>query len=609
MNVPILRLDHINITIGGTNLLQDICLSVSKGERICLVGRNGSGKSTLLQIISGLLEPQSGKVFCSSAARLGYIEQNPDLSDFSTISEYIEHTINDKTDCSYSLTSLLKKFNFTGNEKIAHLSVGQARCVSFIRTLILRPDIIILDEPTNHLDFRTIHWLEQELLNINSTLIFVSHDRRFLQTLSTTTIWLDRGCVHRLNKGFSHFEPWRDQILEQEKKDYDHLKEKKKAEEEWLRYGVTARRKRNVRRVKELHVIRTQLHERKQSFHGTMQTPLQSTQSSGRLVIEVNQITKAYQGRSVVQDFSLRIRYGERIGIIGPNGAGKTTLLKLLTGELTPDSGSVTLGTNLHMSIIDQQRTNINPNETLASYLTGGSGDHLVAQGVSRHVMGYIKDFLFQADQAHSLIKDLSGGERMRAILARVLSQPCNFLLMDEPTNDLDFETLDFLEETLSHFQGTILIISHDRDFLDRTVTSTLAANNINHPDGYWTKYAGGYSDMIAQQKQSAPTVPKKHGHEISISISKKTIKNKKSLSYGQKLLLESLPQTIQDIHHKITENENKMNDKTLFLHNEKEFYRLSNELKNLYQESKEKEEEWLKLSLLQEEAIKNSEE
>ncbi|PTL86280.1 MAG: elongation factor 3 [Candidatus Liberibacter europaeus] len=612
MEAPILRLDHINANICGVDLLQDICLSVKSKERICLVGRNGSGKSTLLKIAAGLIESQSGKVFLKSSAKLGYLEQNPTFPKNSTVYEYIESTT--RNDIDYSFTSLLKNFNLTGKEKFSQLSVGKARCIAFIRILIMRPDILILDEPTNHLDYKTISWLEQELMNINSAIIFVSHDRLFLKTLSTTTIWLDHGCLHRLDKGFAHFESWRNQILEQEKIQYHDLKKKNEEEERWLRYGVTARRKRNVRRVKELQEIRTQLLKQKQSFHKEIQTNIQSTKSSGKLVIEANQITKEYLGIPVINKFSLRIKYGERIGIVGPNGIGKTTLLKLLTGELHPDSGSITLGTNLNIATIDQKREDLNLNETLSSYLTGGSGDSLIVNGQSRHVMGYIKDFLFDSDQANSLIKNLSGGERMRAILARILAQPFNFLVMDEPTNDLDFETLDFLEEIISKFQGTILLVSHDRDFLDRTVTSTLAINNINDPTNrHWIKYAGGYSDMILQQKQSNKTPKKSSANKDTNKISCYSQKDakqtkRKRISYGQKLLLENLPKKIQEIQLKITERENKLNDQTLFIKNQTEFYKVSNELEKLYKEIAKKEEEWLKLEICREEEIKDSE-
>nr|UDE22536.1 elongation factor 3 [Candidatus Liberibacter asiaticus] len=527
MSLPILRLDHISATIGGIDLLQDVCLSIKPKERICLVGCNGSGKSTLLKIAAGITEPQSGNVFLHSSSRLGYLEQNPDLSHFSTISQYIDDTIKDTIEAPYSPYSLLKKFNLREQDRIENLSVGQTRCVALMKMLISRPDILILDEPTNHLDFRTIHWMEQELLKINSALIFVSHDRRFLETLSTTTVWLDRGCLHHLDQGFAYFESWKKNILQQEQIRYHNLKKKNEAEKEWLRYGVTARRKRNVRRVKELHEIQKQLQEQKKSFHSTIQTHLQTTQSSGKLVLEADKITKQYDDRLVVKDFSLRIHYGECIGIVGPNGAGKTTLLKLLTGKIKPDCGFITLGTNLKIATIDQKREDIDPDKSLASYLTGSSGDSLMVRGESRHVAGYIKDFLFHPDQAHSLMKHLSGGEKMRAIVARVLAQPFNFLIMDEPTNDLDFETLDFLERTITQLQGTILIVSHDRDFLDRTVTSTIAAQNIEDPNGYWIKYAGGYSDMLVQQKKSHPTPQKKN--PPAQSLQEETVKKEKN--------------------------------------------------------------------------------
>ncbi|EMS35975.1 ABC-F family ATP-binding cassette domain-containing protein [Candidatus Liberibacter americanus] len=610
MNIPILRFDNINATIGGVDLLRDVCFSVKPKERLCLVGRNGSGKSTLLKIAAGLIEPQSGKVFISASAKLGYLEQEFNYPNSATICDYIESAT--KEEHNYSLTSFLKIFNLTGKEKISDLSVGQARCVALIRIFIMRPDVLILDEPTNHLDYITINWLEQELININSAIIFVSHDRRFLKILSTSTIWLDRGCVHLLDKGFSHFEDWRDGILEKEKLHYYHLKKKNETEEDWLRYGVTARRKRNVRRLKELQEIRTDLSEKKKSFHREIKAEIKSTKSSGKLVIDANQINKDYNGISIIKDFSLRIKYGERIGIVGPNGSGKTTLLKILTGKIQPESGSLIFGTNLKIAIIDQKREDLNINKTLASYLTGGAGDNLIVNGQSRHVMGYIKDFLFQSNQAHSLIKNLSGGERMRAILARVLSKPFNFLIMDEPTNDLDFETLYFLEEIISKFQGTILLVSHDRDFLDHSVTSIISLHSIKHPNGRWIKYAGGYSDMILQQKKNDCFLESREVNKNKDKISnshQQKIRQKKinKLSYGQKLLLKSLPQKIQEIHAKIKENENKLCDQTLFIKDQNKFYRISDELGKLYQEVKEKEEEWLKLEISREEEINYS--
>ncbi|MEG8099159.1 ABC-F family ATP-binding cassette domain-containing protein [Candidatus Liberibacter brunswickensis] len=606
MSAPILRLDYINASIGGVDLLQNVCLSIEPKERICLVGCNGSGKSTLLKIIAGIIEPQSGEVFLNCSSKLGYLEQNPSFSNFSTINEYIDHTMKDATGVSYSPKSLLQKFNLSENSSISNLSVGQARCMALIKMLILQPDILILDEPTNHLDFRTIHWMEQELLNTNPAIIFVSHDRRFLETLSTKTIWIDRGCLHQLNKGFSHFEIWKKNILEQEQIRYHNLKKKKDSEEDWLRYGVTARRKRNVRRVKELQEIHAQLKEQKNSFHNTIQTNIQPAPSSGRLVIEADKITKQYDNRLIVKNFSLRINYGERIGIVGPNGAGKTTLLKLLTGEIKPDSGLITLGTNLKIATIDQKRENINQNESLSSYLTGSSGDSLMVNGESRHVAGYIKDFLFHPHQAHSLMKHLSGGEKMRAIIARILAQPFNFLIMDEPTNDLDFETLDFLEKTITNLKGTILIVSHDRDFLDRTVTSTISVQNIEEPNGYWTKYAGGYSDMIVQQKNNNQTSNTKITHTQSLKEKNYTNdKKKKNITYSQKLLLEKLPQEINKLQLKIAEKEQQIKDQNLI--SNKEVNKLYHDLDQIHQEIKDKEEQWLKLEMLNEEDIKRN--
>ncbi|PZP07881.1 MAG: elongation factor 3, partial [Sphingomonas hengshuiensis] len=394
----------------------------------------------------------------------------------------------------------LEHLGLDGTEDPKSLSGGEARRAALARVMAPEPDILLLDEPTNHLDLPTIEWLEGELQSTRSALVVISHDRRFLEKVSNATVWLDRGQSRRLNRGFGHFEAWRDEVLEAEELEQHKLGKAIEREEHWLRYGVTARRKRNMRRLGALHDLRARYRGHK-GPQGSVQASASDAQESGKLVIEVEKITKAYGERTIVAPFSIRVHRGDCIGLVGPNGAGKTTLLKMLTGQLAPDSGTVKLGTNLEIATLDQRREDLNLDDTLAHYLTDGRGETLLVNGEQRHVTGYMKEFLFQPEQARTPIRNLSGGERARLMLARILSRPTNLLILDEPTNDLDIETLDLLQEIVAGFTGTVLLVSHDRDFLDRTVTSTIAPADPENPDGRWIEYAGGYTDMMAQRR------------------------------------------------------------------------------------------------------------
>ncbi len=502
MAPPILKLDDIFLSFGGAPLLAGAALQVESGDKICLVGRNGSGKSTLLKIAAGLVDAQSGEVFRHPASTVRYLEQAPDFADFQTVQAYAEAGLGPGDD-PYRVSYLLSHLGLTGEENPKNLSGGEARRAALARVLAPEPDILLLDEPTNHLDLPTIEWLEGELQKTRSALVLISHDRRFLEKVSTATVWLDRGTSRRLDKGFAFFEAWRDQVLEAEELEQHKLGKAIEREEHWLRYGVTARRKRNMRRLGELQTMRSQYRGHK-GPQGTVQASASDAQESGKLVIEADKITKSYDDRPIVAPFSIRVHRGDCIGLVGPNGAGKTTLLKMLTGQLAPDSGTVKLGTNLDIATLDQKREDLNLDDTLANYLTDGRGENLLVNGEQRHVTGYMKEFLFQPEQARTPIKNLSGGERARLMLARILSRPTNLLILDEPTNDLDIETLDLLQEIVTGFAGTVILVSHDRDFLDRTVTSTIAPANPEAPDGRWIEYAGGYSDMLAQRKGAA---------------------------------------------------------------------------------------------------------
>lgn len=598
MAPPLLRLDNIFVTFGGTPLLSDASLSVSEGDRVALVGRNGSGKSTLLKIAAGLVEPTGGEIFRHPSSTIRYLPQTPDMDGFKTVRDYVAAGLGPADDI-HRVAYMLDHLGLTGDEDPKNLSGGEARRAALARVIAPQPDILLLDEPTNHLDLTTIEWLEGELNQIRSAIVLISHDRRFLENVSRSTVWLDRGETKRLGKGFGSFEEWRDKLLEEEERQQQKLGRQIEREEHWLRYGVTARRKRNVRRLDDLQKLRQQ-YRGYRGPQGNVVLETSDSQESGKLVIEAKNISKAYNGRTLVDNFSTRIQRGDRVGLVGPNGVGKTTLLSMLNGLLLPDTGTVKLGQNLEIATLDQKRS-LDETETLAHYLTDGRGDSVIVNGEQRHVVSYMKDFLFQPEQARTPIKELSGGERARLMLARVLSRPANLLILDEPTNDLDMETLDLLQELVAGFSGTVILVSHDRDFLDRTVTTLLAPEG----NGRWLQYAGGYSDMIAQRK-GIEVAKNKTEKTLSSSIStvpqreKRTEKQK--LSYKQKFALEKLPLEIDELHKLIESLEKEFSDPQLYMKDEKRFHELSQLLDKMRTELSKKEEEWLELEMLREE-------
>ncbi|WP_274423140.1 ABC-F family ATP-binding cassette domain-containing protein [Chelativorans sp. YIM 93263] len=602
MAPPLLKLEDIRLTFGGTPLLQGASLMIGPGERIALVGRNGSGKSTLLKIAAGLAEPQDGEVFRQPNTTMRYLSQTPDWHGFSTVRAYVEAGLGPADDIN-RVALVLDRLGLSGEEAPGSLSGGEVRRAALARVLAPEPDLLLLDEPTNHLDLATIEWLEGELQRSSSALITISHDRRFLENVSRSTVWLDRGVTRRLEKGFSHFEDWRDKLLEEEEREQQKLGRQIAREEHWLRYGVTARRKRNVRRLSELQSLREQ-HRNYRGAEGVAAMKASDAAESGKLVIEAKGLEKRFGDLTVVKDFSMRILRGDRIGLVGPNGAGKTTLLKMLIGTLPPDAGHVRLGANLELATLDQNRAALDPDETLAHFLTDGRGDSVVVNGQERHVVSYMKDFLYQPEQARTPIRELSGGERARLILARLLSSPANLLVLDEPTNDLDMETLDLLQELVEGFPGTVLLVSHDRDFLDRTVTSTIAPEG----NGRWTVYAGGYSDMMAQRKGEAlerrktrpaadqATTPKGQGRGRAPK------QGSQKLSYKQKFALETLPGRIEELTDEITQLEARLADPGLYARDANAFSRFTKELDVKRDERGRLEEEWLELEMLREE-------
>ncbi|HEY4939962.1 MAG TPA: ATP-binding cassette domain-containing protein [Rhizomicrobium sp.] len=599
MAAPLLLLQDIHVTFGNTALLDGAELSVGAGERLCLVGRNGSGKSTLLKIAAGLMEADDGTRFVQPGATIRYLPQEPSLAGYADTHAYVEAGLMPGDDPARAYY-LLGKLGLSGAEAPQTLSGGEARRAALARALAPRPDILLLDEPTNHLDLPAIEWLEGELTQLKSALVLISHDRRFLENLSRATVWLDRGTTRRLEKSFAAFEPWRDEVLEQEEIERHKLDRKIAMEEDWVRYGVSGRRKRNQGRLAKLRGLRSGRREQI-DVTGSVKMTVGEAEEGGTRVIDAKRISKSWGDNMVVREVSLRIHRGERVGIVGPNGAGKTTLVNLLTGLLAPDAGNVKIGIAVQMARLDQNRVALEPNDTLASVLTGGRGDHIQVAGEMRHVVSYMKDFLFTAQQARSPVKVLSGGERARLLLAKVLAQPSNLLVLDEPTNDLDLETLDLLEEMIDEYPGTVLVVSHDRDFMDRVATSILMAEG----DGRFIQYAGGYSDMLAQRGR---------GVEAKTDATPKATKTaetrerrrgeptRRKMNFSDKHDLEKLPARLAELDRQIADLQTQLSAHGLYTRDPKKFTALSQKLAEAQHAHARGEERWLELEMLREE-------
>jgi ATP-binding cassette subfamily F protein uup len=596
---PILALQNIKLTLGSTQLLESAELSVVPGDKIALVGRNGSGKSTLLKIAAGEIEPDGGNRFAQPGVTIRYLPQEPDLSSYASTLDYAAGGLEAGND-PYRAQYLLEHLGLTGKEDPKRLSGGEARRAALARVLAPEPDIVLLDEPTNHLDLPAIEWLEAKLAALRSALIIISHDRRFLSDLTRSTVWLDRGVTRRLNKGFSAFEEWRDTVLEEEELNRHKLDRQIVREEHWLTYGVSARRKRNVKRLQGLHDLRQERRDQKRQV-GTVRLTVTEADLSGKMVLEADKVSKSFGERVIVSDFTTRIIRGDRVGIVGANGAGKTTLIKLLTGQLEPDSGKVRLGSNIELATLDQRRATLDPSSTLKEALTGGGSDTLIINGQPKHVMGYMKDFLFTPEQARTAVEKLSGGERGRLALARLLALPSNVLVLDEPTNDLDLETLDLLQEMLGDYPGTVIVVSHDRDFLDRVATSII----VSEGEGVWTEYAGGYSDMVAQRGfgVTKPEVevkaPARGGRTVAMAPIAAT---KAKLSFKQKHALETLPKEIKKLDAEMERLNKLLADPGLYARDPKAFADASAKLTAAEAAKSKAEDEWLELEMIREE-------
>jgi ATP-binding cassette subfamily F protein uup len=591
MAAPLLTLKDVALTFGGDPLLSGAGFEVRERDRVALVGRNGSGKSTLLKIAARLVEPDAGEVTLRGGTSLRYLEQEPRFDGYPTIDAAVRSGL-DPADDHASIGRVMDELGLDPGRPPRNLSGGEARRVALARTLAPRPDVLLLDEPTNHLDLPTIEWLEEYLRSAQAALVLISHDRRFLEAVTTRTVWLDRGEVRALEQGFGAFEAWRDEAYAQEERDAHKLGREIAREEHWLTYGVTARRKRNVRRLGELQALRVKRATLSRP-QGTVQMSAAEAEASGKKVIEAKGASFAYGGRRIVDGLTLRIQRGDRIGVAGPNGAGKTTLVRLLTGELEPQEGEVVHGTRLEVAVLDQQRAGLTSDMRLTDAVTGGRGDMVSVGGEQRHAMSYLKDFLFRPEQARQPVSALSGGERGRLALAAVLARPSNLLVLDEPTNDLDLETLDVLEDMLADYRGSVILVSHDRDFLDRTVTSVLTPAP-EEGEGRWRDYAGGYTDMKRQRSgaDGAEAVPAEKAAPAAPRQQARAAK----LSFKEQHALDTLPGEIERLEAEAASLEAELSDPSLFKARPERFKAASERLEAARAEIAAAEERWLSL-------------
>jgi len=548
--IPLLQLSRLALTFGGAPIFDGLDLVVQPGDRVALVGRNGSGKSTLMKVMAGLVEPDRGERVVAPGVHVGYMEQDPDLSAFATLGDFAAANLPEGEE--YRVAMAAEGLKFDPTTPVATASGGERRRAALARLMAEAPGLMLLDEPTNHLDIEAIQWLEAELKQTRSAFVLISHDRAFLRALSQVTLWIDRGQVRRREAGFAGFEDWRETVWAEEDDARHKLDRKIKAEGRWAVEGISARRKRNQGRVRALAVLRAErgAQIRRQ---GTAAMELDAGPQSGRRVIEARGLGKAFGDLTIVQGFDLRVLRGDRVAFVGANGVGKTTLLKMLVGEIAPDQGSVTLGTNLQIAVFDQTRAQVDPDASLWDNLTSdplmrvsGQSDQIMVRGVPRHVVGYLKDFLFDERQARAPVRSLSGGEKARLLLARIMARESNLLILDEPTNDLDVETLDLLQDILGDYDGTVLLVSHDRDFIDRVATSTVAMEG----DGQVTVYPGGWSDYQAQRGEVVGEITARS--TPSAVFLKQDGKKAVGLTFTERKRLDALPAVIARLETEI---------------------------------------------------------
>ncbi len=593
--IPLLQMSDISLTFGGDPVFDQLSLVVQPGDRVALVGRNGSGKSTLMKVMAGLVEPDRGDIVVPPGVSVGYMEQDPDMTGFATLGDFASAALEPGE--MYKVERAGEGLKFDPARAVETASGGERRRAALARLMAEAPELMLLDEPTNHLDIEAIAWLEDELKATRAGYVLISHDRAFLRALTRATLWIDRGMVRRQEKGFEDFEAWRDKVWDEEDLQRHKMDRKIKAEARWAVEGISARRKRNqgrVRALKDLRAERAAMIKRQ----GSAAMELSAGPKSGKKVIEAKGLSKAYDGKSIVRDFSLTVQRGDRVAFVGPNGVGKTTLIKMLMGDVEPDAGAVTLGTNLLPAVFDQARAKLDPDMTLWDSLTGdpemrvsGKADQVMVRGNPKHVVGYLKEFLFDDRQARAPVRSLSGGEKARLLLAKLMAKESNLLVMDEPTNDLDVETLDLLQELLDDYDGTVLLVSHDRDFLDRVATTTIAMEG----NGQAVTYAGGWSDYRAQRQEDAPKKAEKSKSKTE-KVKAEKAAPAAGLSFTEKHRLEALPGIMERLEAEIAKLEEFMADPELFTKEPVKFQKATEALVERQTALQDAEEEWLML-------------
>lgn len=587
-------MSDVRLSFGGTPLFEGVTFTLAKGERAALVGRNGAGKSTLMRVVTGRFAPDSGELWLQPGTEVVAVEQEPDLSSYDTVLDYAAEGL----DQPWMAEAELGQFEVDPKADPKTLSGGQIRRAALAHAFAREPDVLLLDEPTNHLDVPMIETLEARLKTFPGAVLLVSHDRRFMDNVTTNTLWLRDGKVMKSPRGYAYFDDWAAEIEAAEEKQLAKLKTQMKAENRWLARGVTGRRARNMGRLRKLQAMRAEqanLRAAVSANQATAELSAQAGDSQSRKVLEAYGLTKAYGALQIVDGLDLKILRGDRIGLIGPNGVGKTTLIKLLLGEIAPESGSVKRNPNLTITYLDQARDTLNPSDTLWEALTPSGGDSIVVQGHPRHVAGYAKDFLFKPEQLRQPVSALSGGERNRLTLAIALAQAADVLVLDEPTNDLDMQTLELLEDMLLSFEGTLLLVSHDRAFLDATVTSCL----VPLGQGKWVQTAGGWSDA---QTQARPSRPAKSSKPKARPADKPAPSRKPAkLSFKDQHRLKEAEAAIPRLSEEIATLETEMADPSLFSANPDRFNQVNDRLTAARAELEQAEEDWLEIEAMKE--------
>ena len=592
---PLLQLTDIALTFGGDPVFSGLSAVVQSGDRVALVGRNGSGKSTLMKVMAGLVEADSGDRVIPPGVSVGYMEQDPTMEGFATLGDYAASGL-DPTE-AYRVEMVAEGLKFDPSRSVETASGGERRRAALAKLMAEAPELMLLDEPTNHLDIEAVRWLENELANTRAAYVLISHDRAFLRALTRATLWIDRGEVRRQETGFDGFEAWRDKIWEEEDIARHKMDRKIKAEARWAVEGISARRKRNMGRVRALQDLRA---ERAAMIRrqGTAAMQLDSGPTSGKKVIEVEGLTKSFGDKPILKGLDITIQRGDRVAFVGPNGVGKTTVIKMLLGQEAPDTGRVKLGTNLEVAVFDQTRAQLDPDMSLWDSLTGdpsmrvgGRTDQVMVRGTPKHVVAYLKDFLFDDAQARAPVRSLSGGEKARLLLAKLMAKESNLLVLDEPTNDLDIETLDLLQELLDNYDGTVLLVSHDRDFLDRVATTTIAMEG----NGSATVYAGGWTDYLAQRGEDEEKPQK--AREVKGVKEKPKAEKKSGLSFTEKHRLDELPKVMDRLTAEIGKLEELLADPELFTKQPIKFQKATDALVERQDALAAAEEEWLELA------------